>query len=153
MRTFLAVSLRNVLSAAFALFIAYMSAPVIINMISSRQLMNSSFDAYRLVNTYGAFGRCSHNPDYTVYLSVYSLYSACKPVFFFTVASRKSGMKWCLRGRMRQTPGDFRMLSGSSTSSSANQVHVYCTSANPRSTLITLKLFNLILPLIYYRED
>ena len=88
MRTFLAVSLRNVLSAVFALFIAYMSAPVIINMISSRQLMNSSFDAYRLVNTYGAFGRCSHNPDYTVYLSVYTVCIQAS-IFFCSITKER----------------------------------------------------------------
>ena len=36
--------------------IAYLSLPIVSNLLSSRQLMNSSFDNFRLVNTYGAFG-------------------------------------------------------------------------------------------------
>ncbi|XP_063727506.1 lipase maturation factor 1-like [Symsagittifera roscoffensis] len=36
--------------------IAYLSIPIVSNLLSSRQLMNSSFDNFRLVNTYGAFG-------------------------------------------------------------------------------------------------
>lgn len=37
--------------------IAYLSIPVVQNLLSSRQAMNTSFDPLRLVNTYGAFGR------------------------------------------------------------------------------------------------
>ena len=47
---------RRSLSYALVLGIAYLSINPIINMISSRQVMNSSFDYLRIVNTYGAFG-------------------------------------------------------------------------------------------------
>jgi hypothetical protein len=30
--------------------------PVVLNLISSKQVMNTSFEPFRLVNTYGAFG-------------------------------------------------------------------------------------------------
>lgn len=38
------------------LFIGYLSAPVVQNLWSSQQIMNTSFDRFRIVNTYGAFG-------------------------------------------------------------------------------------------------
>ena len=40
-----------------AIVIGYLSLPVVINLLSSRQAMNTSFDPFRIVNTYGAFGR------------------------------------------------------------------------------------------------
>lgn len=42
----------------FLLFclIAYLSIPVVTNILSPRQAMNRSFDSLRIVNTYGAFG-------------------------------------------------------------------------------------------------
>ena len=36
--------------------IAYLSRPVVANLVSQNQVMNTSFDPFRLVNTYGAFG-------------------------------------------------------------------------------------------------
>ena len=36
--------------------LAYLSIPIVQNLISSRQIMNTSFEPFRLVNTYGAFG-------------------------------------------------------------------------------------------------
>ncbi len=44
------------LTIGLLLFIAYLSVPVIINLLSSRQIMNTSFTNFHLVNTYGAFG-------------------------------------------------------------------------------------------------
>ncbi|CAL1540716.1 unnamed protein product [Lymnaea stagnalis] len=41
---------------SFGLLIAYLSIPVVQNLLSTRQAMNTSFDPLRLVNTYGAFG-------------------------------------------------------------------------------------------------
>ncbi|KAK7918739.1 hypothetical protein WMY93_010023 [Mugilogobius chulae] len=35
----------------------FLSVPVVMNLVSSRQVMNTSFDPLRIVNTYGAFGR------------------------------------------------------------------------------------------------
>ena len=45
-----------IISCAFVAGILYLSKPVMENIISSKQIMNTSFDNFRLVNTYGAFG-------------------------------------------------------------------------------------------------
>ena len=37
--------------------IAYLSLPTILNLMSAQQVMNTSFEPFRIVNTYGAFGR------------------------------------------------------------------------------------------------
>ena len=49
----LTTKLRFILNAIVGLTIAYLSIPIILNLFSTRQVMNSSFDAYRIVNTYG----------------------------------------------------------------------------------------------------
>ena len=46
----------NVAQLCLLMLIGYLSIPIVSNLLSSRQLMNSSFDNFRLVNTYGAFG-------------------------------------------------------------------------------------------------
>jgi Lipase maturation factor len=43
-------------SVALAMLVAWLSVAPVMNMISPGQLMNSSFDPFDLVNTYGAFG-------------------------------------------------------------------------------------------------
>jgi lipase maturation factor 1 len=50
---------RIIIDVALGLLIGYLSFPVITNLLQyggSRQVMNGSFDNFRLVNTYGAFG-------------------------------------------------------------------------------------------------
>ncbi|XP_064376141.1 lipase maturation factor 1 isoform X3 [Dromaius novaehollandiae] len=47
---------RRVVNISFGLLIAYLSVPVILNLLNSRQVMNTSFNPLRIVNTYGAFG-------------------------------------------------------------------------------------------------
>ncbi|XP_053847536.1 lipase maturation factor 1 isoform X2 [Vidua macroura] len=47
---------RRVLNISLGLLIAYLSIPVVLNLLSSRQVMNTSFNPLRIVNTYGAFG-------------------------------------------------------------------------------------------------
>jgi Lipase maturation factor len=42
--------------AALGLVVALLSIPVVLNLVSGRQVMNSSFTSLPLVNTYGAFG-------------------------------------------------------------------------------------------------
>ena len=49
--------IRQASSLALAGLLVYLSVPVAQNLLSSRQLMNTSFDSFRIVNTYGAFGR------------------------------------------------------------------------------------------------
>ncbi|KAI1233645.1 hypothetical protein IHE44_0004083 [Lamprotornis superbus] len=51
---------RRVLNVSLGLLITYLSIPVVLNLLSSRQVMNTSFNSLRIVNTYGAFGR-THN--------------------------------------------------------------------------------------------
>ncbi len=43
-------------SAVFFLLVAYLSFPIVTNLLSGRQVMNSSYDPLDVVNTYGAFG-------------------------------------------------------------------------------------------------
>ncbi|NWW87877.1 LMF1 factor, partial [Rhynochetos jubatus] len=47
---------RRVVNISFGLLIAYLSIPVVLNLLNSRQVMNTSFNPLRIVNTYGAFG-------------------------------------------------------------------------------------------------
>ncbi|XP_024120221.1 lipase maturation factor 1 [Oryzias melastigma] len=47
---------RRALNVSLAVLIGYLSVPVVMNLLSSRQVMNTSFDPLRIVNTYGAFG-------------------------------------------------------------------------------------------------
>ncbi|KAM8798527.1 lipase maturation factor 1 [Eudromia elegans] len=48
--------IRRVLNVSLGLLIAYLSVPVVLNLLNSRQVMNTSFNPLRIVNTYGAFG-------------------------------------------------------------------------------------------------
>ena len=41
--------------------IAYLSLPTILNLMSAQQVMNTSFEPFRIVNTYGAFGAVTKN--------------------------------------------------------------------------------------------
>lgn len=47
---------RRAVNVSLAVLIGYLSVPVVMNLLSSRQVMNTSFDPLRIVNTYGAFG-------------------------------------------------------------------------------------------------
>lgn len=48
---------RRLVNLAMGVLIAGLSVPVVLNLLSPRQIMNSSFHPLRIVNTYGAFGR------------------------------------------------------------------------------------------------
>jgi len=47
---------RKAVSLIIGLLIAYLSVPIVVNLASPSQAMNRSFDPFRIVNTYGAFG-------------------------------------------------------------------------------------------------
>ncbi len=47
---------RRVVTWALVVVVALLSIQPVVNMVSSRQMMNTSFDPLRLVNSYGAFG-------------------------------------------------------------------------------------------------
>ncbi|XP_023413328.2 lipase maturation factor 1 isoform X3 [Loxodonta africana] len=49
-------AVRQVVHLALVTLIGYLSIPVILNLLSSQQVMNVSFNPLRIVNTYGAFG-------------------------------------------------------------------------------------------------
>lgn len=46
----------KILCIIVLILIGYLSQDVVNNLLSSRQVMNTSFDKFRIVNTYGAFG-------------------------------------------------------------------------------------------------
>ncbi|XP_070707773.1 lipase maturation factor 1 [Pempheris klunzingeri] len=48
--------MRRALNISLGVLIGYLSIPVVMNLLSSKQVMNTSFDPLRIVNTYGAFG-------------------------------------------------------------------------------------------------
>uniref|UniRef100_A0A3Q3JV49 Lipase maturation factor n=1 Tax=Monopterus albus TaxID=43700 RepID=A0A3Q3JV49_MONAL len=48
--------IRRVANISLSVLIGYLSIPVVMNLLNSRQVMNTSFDPLRIVNTYGAFG-------------------------------------------------------------------------------------------------
>ncbi|XP_030728103.2 lipase maturation factor 1 isoform X3 [Lagenorhynchus albirostris] len=47
---------RHTVNLALGVLVAWLSIPVVLNLLSPRQVMNSSFNPLRIVNTYGAFG-------------------------------------------------------------------------------------------------
>uniref|UniRef100_A0A8C3AW86 Lipase maturation factor n=1 Tax=Cyclopterus lumpus TaxID=8103 RepID=A0A8C3AW86_CYCLU len=48
--------MRWVVNISLGVLIGCLSVPVVMNLFSSKQVMNTSFDPLRIVNTYGAFG-------------------------------------------------------------------------------------------------
>ncbi|CAL1603487.1 unnamed protein product [Knipowitschia caucasica] len=50
------MQIRKVVNVSLGLLIGCLSVPVVMNLLSSKQVMNTSFDPLRIVNTYGAFG-------------------------------------------------------------------------------------------------
>jgi hypothetical protein len=52
-------------NGALAIAVVLMSIPVVVNMLSARQIMNTSFNSLHLVGTYGAFGSITR-PRYEV---------------------------------------------------------------------------------------
>ncbi len=47
---------QNIVALTLVILIALLSIPVVFNLLSSNQAMNTSFNRFDLVNTYGAFG-------------------------------------------------------------------------------------------------
>ncbi len=48
--------LLHLVNYGLVAIVALMSIPVVVNMLSARQIMNTSFNSFHLVGTYGAFG-------------------------------------------------------------------------------------------------
>ncbi|XP_056325996.1 lipase maturation factor 1 [Danio aesculapii] len=64
---------RRVLNVSLGVLIAYLSIPVLMNLLSSRQMMNTSFEPLRIVNTYGAFGSITKERTEVVFQGTLSL--------------------------------------------------------------------------------
>ncbi|XP_029803548.1 lipase maturation factor 1 isoform X2 [Suricata suricatta] len=47
---------RRAVHVALGVLVAWLSVPVVLNLLSPTQVMNTSFNSLRIVNTYGAFG-------------------------------------------------------------------------------------------------
>ncbi|XP_045317778.1 lipase maturation factor 1 isoform X4 [Leopardus geoffroyi] len=47
---------RQAVHVALGILVAWLSVPVVLNLLSPTQVMNTSFNSLRIVNTYGAFG-------------------------------------------------------------------------------------------------
>ncbi|XP_045849414.1 lipase maturation factor 1 isoform X2 [Meles meles] len=47
---------RRAVHVALGVLVAWLSVPVVVNLLSPTQVMNTSFNPLRIVNTYGAFG-------------------------------------------------------------------------------------------------
>ena len=58
---------QNIAAVALAILVALLSVPVVLNLVSPRQVMNTSFDRLDLVNTYGAFGTVGRERDEIVF--------------------------------------------------------------------------------------
>lgn len=64
---------RKATNMALALCLGFLSIPVVINLISPNQQMNTSFEPLRLVNTYGAFGSITKSRREVIIQGTYSL--------------------------------------------------------------------------------
>ena len=99
--------------------IAYLSLPTILNLMSAQQVMNTSFEPFRIVNTYGAFGRWSAyiSPEPRKLMGDNSDANEVN----YMLAWRSRGRRWCWRPRPRLA----RLPCGENTSSNANQVRKF----------------------------
>jgi len=57
----------NAVATALVVLVAALSVPVVANLLSSNQVMNTSFDRLDLVNTYGAFGSVGRERDEIIF--------------------------------------------------------------------------------------
>ncbi|XP_075532766.1 lipase maturation factor 1-like isoform X1 [Dermacentor variabilis] len=64
---------RKATNMALALCLGFLSIPVVINLVSPNQQMNTSFEPLRLVNTYGAFGSITKSRREVIIQGTHSL--------------------------------------------------------------------------------
>ncbi|XP_074641578.1 lipase maturation factor 1-like [Tubulanus polymorphus] len=62
---------RSSFHLALAAMIGYLSLPVVQNLLSQKQLMNTSFEPLRIVNTYGAFGSITKERTEIIFQGTY----------------------------------------------------------------------------------
>uniref|UniRef100_A0A3Q1HL37 Lipase maturation factor n=1 Tax=Acanthochromis polyacanthus TaxID=80966 RepID=A0A3Q1HL37_9TELE len=65
--------IRRVVNISLGVLIGFLSVPVVMNLLSSRQVMNTSFDPLRIVNTYGAFGSITKERTEVIFQGTLSL--------------------------------------------------------------------------------
>ncbi|KAM6964138.1 LOW QUALITY PROTEIN: lipase maturation factor 1 [Tautogolabrus adspersus] len=65
--------MRRVVNISLGVLIGLLSIPVVMNLLSSRQVMNTSFDPLRIVNTYGAFGSITKERTEVIFQGTQSL--------------------------------------------------------------------------------
>ncbi|CAN8000073.1 unnamed protein product [Ixodes pacificus] len=63
---------RSITNLALGLCLAFLSVPVVANLVSPHQRMNTSFEPLRLVNTYGAFGSITKRRTEVILQGTYS---------------------------------------------------------------------------------
>ena len=66
--------INNRIAIALSILVLYLSIGPVLNLVSGRQLMNSSFNPLDLVNTYGAFGTVGRDRDEIVFEGTDSLF-------------------------------------------------------------------------------
>jgi hypothetical protein len=59
--------INNTIALALSVLVAWLSIPIVINLVGNRQLMNYSFSRLDLVNTYGAFGTVGRERDEIIF--------------------------------------------------------------------------------------
>ena len=62
------------LTIALSILVAWLSVPVVLNLVSGRQLMNYSFNPLDLVNSYGAFGTVGRERNEIIFEGTDSLF-------------------------------------------------------------------------------
>jgi len=59
--------INNAVAVAVSILVAYLSIAPVLNLVSGRQIMNTSFNRFDLVNTYGAFGTVGRERDEIIF--------------------------------------------------------------------------------------
>jgi Lipase maturation factor len=59
--------INNTIALALSILVAWLSIPIVLNLVGNRQLMNYSFSRLDLVNTYGAFGTVGRERDEIIF--------------------------------------------------------------------------------------
>jgi hypothetical protein len=59
--------INNTIAIALSILVAYLSIAPVLNLVSGRQIMNTSFNRFDLVNTYGAFGTVGRERDEIIF--------------------------------------------------------------------------------------
>ncbi|XP_029433325.1 lipase maturation factor 1-like isoform X2 [Rhinatrema bivittatum] len=65
-------SIRQIMNISLGVLIAYLSVPVVQNLLNSKQVMNTSFNPLKIVNTYGAFGSITRERTEVIIQGTYS---------------------------------------------------------------------------------